>query len=377
MLSFVLFHTHRGPTDCLDIFHSLEFSAALNFLYRADVAAAASSLSSASFVSPAPVMSSLISSASRLVQSQQFRGLGRQAKAATALSMQSFVAATAAPTLTSSANNGSGGSGISGGGGFLSSFSGAHRGNSNLKFRATTALGARAGISHSATGSLLSSTASSVGSRANFNNPLIHHSAVAAGSIASASTSVVSAPRSVSYASVFLPLLPGLLPPPPGFKRFSLVDSHGKYLPLIKDYATDPKRGQLAPVLDLHAPPYCCPFNMYTKNDHERERQKETRRCEARKVAAAAEAADAAEAAEEARRAAKISQVVKDALNAELQSSSLSLSPSSLKSLMLSLSSSSLLSSSAAAAPNDLQPTTRERLAQVRCHIHSSYFDAI
>jgi hypothetical protein len=149
-------------------------------------------------------------------------------------------------------------------------------------------------------------------------------------------------------------LLPGLLPPPPGFKRFSLADSEGKYLPLIKDYATDPKRGPLAPVLDLNAPPYCCPFNVYTKNDHERERQKEKRRCATRKIAASAEAAGAAE---EARRAAKFAEVVGNALNSELQSSSSSFS-------------------SAVMAVTELQPTTGERSAQVRVFMFYLLFDA-
>jgi hypothetical protein len=93
--------------------------------------------------------------------------------------------------------------------------------------------------------------------------------------------------------------IPGLLPPPAGFKRFALADSRGKYLPVIKDYATDSKHGQLAPVLDLNAPPYCCPFDVYTKNDHEREHKKEKRRREVRQAAAAAEDAWATKTAED------------------------------------------------------------------------------
>jgi hypothetical protein len=348
----------------------LDRAAALDFLYRTDDApVAAHSFSSASPTSPATEVSSSASTASVLVPCQQFRSLGRQAKAAAALglTMQSFAAAGPNHTSTS-ATNGSGGASTGGGG--LSTFSGIHRVNSNLKLRAMAILKAQADASQSSVCSLLSSTIPATGSRSTQTNPPIHSSAIAMGSI---SASGVSTLRSVSSSSVFPSLLPGLLPPLPGFKRFSLVDSHGKYLPLVKDYATDPKRGQCAPVLDLNSPPFCCPFNVYTTSDHERERQKEIRRCEARKAASAAEAVEAAEAAEQARRAAKIAQVVKEALNAELQSSSLSLSPSSLKSLILSLSSSSLLSP-AATAPINLHPTTRERSGQVRRRIHTSHF---
>ena len=114
----------------------------------------------------------------------------------------------------------------------------------------------------------------------------------------------------------------GALPPPPGFKRFMLSDLSGKYLPLIKDYATDAKRGPLAPVLDLNAPPHCCPFNVYTKSDHEYERQQEKRRGEARQAAAAPETEEAAKSAEEERRAAKVQAVIQECLSSELRSSS-------------------------------------------------------
>ena len=368
-LSFVMIQTRRGPPRILIIFLSLSIctlvyaaisnrSAVLNFLCPTDDAAAAPSLSAASFASPAAAVSASASSASAFDPNPQFRGLGRQAKAAAALT-QSFAAA-AASTSTSAANGG--GASAGGGGGLMSTLSGSTRSISNLESRASSALAARAVLSQSSTAvSLLPSNAPGAGLGAHHgNNPLIHSSAVAAGSIASASASAASASRSAvsatssssssssSSSTSFSSSIPGLLPPPPGFKRFALTDSRGKYLPLIKDYATDPKRGPLAPVLDLNAPPYCCPFNVYTKNDHERERQKEKRRREVRKAAAAAEAA---EAAEEAARAAKAAEMEDEEPGWAAQSSS----------------SSSSSSSSAAMAANDSQPATRERSVQVRC----------
>jgi len=95
-------------------------------------------------------------------------------------------------------------------------------------------------------------------------------------------------------------------------------------------------RGPRAPKLDLNAPPHCCPFNVYTEHDHERERLKEMRRCEARTAAAAADAW-------KARRAAKIEEVVQKAMSADANS---------------------LSSSSAAMETNE--PTNGEQSAQVR-----------
>ncbi len=340
-------------------------AAALNLLYRADDVAAALSFSSASSVTRAGQVPLSASFASVLDPCQQFRGLDRQAKAAAALTHS--LASASAFTLAGAANDGVGSSGC---GGFFSTHNGTNRANSNLKLRAMAILKAKAGTSQSTAGSRLVSTIPAAGSQSNHSNPSHNSSAMTAGSMASVSASAVSS-RSVSCSSVFSSLLPSLLPPPPGFKRFSLVDSHGKYLPLIKDYATDPRRGPLAPVLDLDAPPHCCPFNVYTQNDHERERQKEIRRSETRKVAAAAEAVEVAAEAEKARRAAKVAHVVKEALSAELQKGSLSLSPSSVKSLLVSLPSSSLLSSEATAAV-ELQPTIRQHSAQVRVHINTA-----
>ena len=97
-------------------------------------------------------------------------------------------------------------------------------------------------------------------------------------------------------------------------------------------------------MLDLDAPPHCCPFNVYTKNDHERERRKEERRREARTAAAAAQAA------EEAARAAEAAEMDEgDAENFAEHSSS-------------------------SAAANETQPATRERSVQVRVLVFRPIF---
>ena len=195
---------------------------------------------------------------------QTFHGHNRQAKAAAALLQSTAAAAATASVAASSAPNG-----VTGIGGLVSTLTGNRRADvGSGSFAAAAASAGRK-------------------SRARFFgtvNPFVRSSV-------QESASAASAPRPLPSSSSSLP---GFLSPP-GYKRFALTDSRGKYLPLTKDYATGSTRGQRAPVLDLDAPPGCCPFEVYIEEDREREYRKEQRRIEERKEAEDADAEEAAE----------------------------------------------------------------------------------